>query len=139
MDSIGQRLKEERKRLGYNQTDFAALGGVQKNAQSNYEGDARRPDADYLAAIAKLGADVAFIVTGVASPTGVDPEEQAVLAGYRALDARGRAGVLALIGGMQSKREPAAVAIKGDVSQVVHGDMTVSGPTQFTINKKSRK
>lgn len=34
---IGERLKEERERLGMNQTDFAAQLNVSKNSQYNYE------------------------------------------------------------------------------------------------------
>ena len=64
MDDIGSRLKSERTRLGFNQTDFGAIGGVQKLAQINYEKGERFPGADYLQAIAKEGADVQFIITG---------------------------------------------------------------------------
>ena len=63
--TIGSRLKEERKRIRLNQTDFAALAGVQISAQTNYENDKRQPDAKYLAAIAAAGADVSYITTGV--------------------------------------------------------------------------
>ena len=40
-NTIGQRLKEERERLGLNQTDFGLIGGVKKLAQLNYEKDER--------------------------------------------------------------------------------------------------
>ena len=62
--TIGSRLKEERERLGISQGKFCTLGGVTRKTQGNYESDIRRPDADYLAAIAKAGADVLYIVTG---------------------------------------------------------------------------
>lgn len=106
MDSIGRRLKEERKRLGYNQTDFASQGGVQKNAQSNYESDVRQPDAGYLAAIAAVGVDIAYVVTGSRSGAALSAEENALLGGYRKLDARGRVGVLALMDGLQAATLP---------------------------------
>ncbi len=64
MSTPSQRLREERKRLGYNQTDFGALGGVRKQAQIKYEAGLRRPDASYLLGIAKAGADVRYIITG---------------------------------------------------------------------------
>lgn len=64
MNPIGERLREERVRLGLNQDDFAEVGGVQRRAQGNYERGERAPDADYLARIAERGADVLFIVTG---------------------------------------------------------------------------
>lgn len=69
---VGKRLKEERNRLGLNQSDFAVLGGVEKRAQIYYEQEARSPDAEYLAAIAKAGADVLYIVTGVRSAASLD-------------------------------------------------------------------
>lgn len=47
------------------QEQFAGVAGVQRRAQVTYEKDERRPDADYLAAIATAGADVQYIVTGV--------------------------------------------------------------------------
>lgn len=64
MNTIGSRLKEERKSLGYDQAQFGELGGVNRGSQSRYERDERSPDADYLAAIADAGADVCYIITG---------------------------------------------------------------------------
>lgn len=61
---IGDRLKQERERLGLNQTDFSAKAGASKNTQYNYEKGERSPDANYLAAAAALGVDVLFVVTG---------------------------------------------------------------------------
>ena len=61
---IGARLKEERRRLGMNQADFAALGDAGRASQFNYESGERSPDASYLAAIAEAGADIGYIVTG---------------------------------------------------------------------------
>lgn len=61
---IGARLKEERERLGMNQSDFAAIAEAGRKTQFNYEIGERAPDAGYLAAIAVAGADVQYIVTG---------------------------------------------------------------------------
>ena len=63
MDS-GKRLQSERKRLNLNQSELGELGGVSKNTQSLYENNTRAPDVTYLAAIAKHGVDVGYIVTG---------------------------------------------------------------------------
>lgn len=70
MSAIFERLKEERIRLGLNQTDFGAIGGVQKNSQVKYESGARHPDAPYLEAIAAAGADVNYILTGARAGAG---------------------------------------------------------------------
>jgi len=80
--SMGRRLAEERKRLRLNQTDFAALAGLQISAQTNYENDRRQPDAKYLAAIAAAGADVNYILTGVRA-AALAPDEAALLDNYR--------------------------------------------------------
>lgn len=50
------------------QTDFGALGGVQKRAQINYESGSRSPDAEYLSAIAAAGVDVLYVLTGKRTP-----------------------------------------------------------------------
>lgn len=58
------RLREERERLGLSQEAFSALANAAKRAQIYYEKGERRPDADYLTAIAEAGADVLYILTG---------------------------------------------------------------------------
>ncbi len=67
MSTIGERLAEERKRLGYNQTDFAEIGGIKRASQVNYETNRRSPDSEYWEGIAKIGVDVQYILTGIRS------------------------------------------------------------------------
>lgn len=64
MSAFGERLKDERERLGHNQEAFGLIGGVKRNAQANYERGDRTPDSDYLAAIGAAGADVLYILMG---------------------------------------------------------------------------
>ncbi|MDW5418133.1 helix-turn-helix transcriptional regulator [Iodobacter sp. CM08] len=71
METIGHRLKSERIRLGLSQTAFGAIGGVLKQAQSNYERSERYPDAGYLESLHKVGVDILYIVTGTASCSNV--------------------------------------------------------------------
>lgn len=75
--TIGIRLKEERLRLGFNQTVMAEKCGVGKNTQLAYEKDERTPDASYLAEAAGLGMDVLYVVTGTRLPL---PSESLTLA-----------------------------------------------------------
>ncbi|OAI58253.1 transcriptional regulator [Ralstonia solanacearum] len=105
MESLGERLAEERKRKELNQTEFGALGGVTVKTQVLYEKSERVPDANYLTALADSGIDVLYVLTGKHSAAELAPDEEMVLTGYRKLDARGRAGVLALIGGIQPEAE----------------------------------
>ena len=65
MGTVADRLKNERARLGLNQTDFAAIAGQSKKSQMRYEAGERSPDAAYLSLLASAGADVAYILTGV--------------------------------------------------------------------------
>ncbi|EJI5073122.1 helix-turn-helix transcriptional regulator [Salmonella enterica] len=60
----GARLKEERERLGYNQTDFAALVGASKHSQINWEKGVSSPDSAFLEVWAKVGLDVLYVVMG---------------------------------------------------------------------------
>ncbi|WP_459863517.1 helix-turn-helix domain-containing protein [Endothiovibrio diazotrophicus] len=97
---IGERLREERERLGFSQSDLGAIGGVTLRSQGNYERGDRAPDALYLAAVAAHGVDVCYIVTGsrpgnAATPAGTaapaaDPDEQQMLELYRQLKPRWR-------------------------------------------------
>lgn len=64
MSTIGERLREERERLGMSQTALGAIGGVLKQAQLKYEQGSRMPDAAYLAAVASQGVDVVYVLTG---------------------------------------------------------------------------
>jgi transcriptional regulator with XRE-family HTH domain len=57
-------LKEERARLAKSQTDFAALAGGTKSTQISWEKDATAPNATALAAMAKFGVDVLYVLTG---------------------------------------------------------------------------
>lgn len=64
MNTPGERLKQERQRLGLSQEAFARIGGVGKRTQINYESGERRPDAAYFEGIASAGANVDYILTG---------------------------------------------------------------------------
>lgn len=84
--SLGERLKEERLRLGLSQTALGEVGGVTKKTQGLYEGNGRAPDSDYLVAIASAGADVLYILTGqrgIAPAPTLAPDEAALLDNYR--------------------------------------------------------
>lgn len=100
MDTIGERLREERERLGFSQPAFGAIGGVAKRAQINYEQGARMPDASYLAAVTKVGVDTIYVLTGERRAAAVlTPEEHALLGHFRdaSKDVR-RAAIGALVG-----------------------------------------
>ncbi|CAG2152588.1 helix-turn-helix domain-containing protein [Ralstonia mannitolilytica] len=115
---IAERLREERKRLGLTQERFGAEGGVGKLAQLNYEKGERSPDAAYLSAVALLGVDVSYVLTGERVRVAMTPDEAAFLAAYRALDARGKAAAIGAVAGLSV---PPHSGGAGHQSQVVVG------------------
>lgn len=63
MKTFGLRLRQERKRLGLTQSALASIGGVEANAQSQYENGNRSPRAEYLRKIQRAGADMVFLLS----------------------------------------------------------------------------
>lgn len=63
-ESVGARIREERKRLGLSLAVFAANCGVSKTSQALYEADKRAPDSDYLQRAHSCGANAAYMLLG---------------------------------------------------------------------------
>lgn len=61
---LGDRLKEERMRLGFSQPAFAALVEASKSSQASWEKGTAYPNAQALDVWARVGVDVAYVVTG---------------------------------------------------------------------------
>lgn len=96
--SIGERLEEERSRLGLSQTETAQVAkelgvpGATRQSQARYEKGQAAPSAAYMSAIATSGFDVLYILTGQRSAAGtvsataeLPPGEQLLLEAYRDL------------------------------------------------------
>ncbi|WP_339844341.1 helix-turn-helix domain-containing protein [uncultured Halopseudomonas sp.] len=96
---LGERLRAERKRLGFSQTEFAELAGSSKHAQINWEKGVAAPNALALRAWAEEGLDVLFVVLGTqpgVKPRGdLPPDEQLLLESYRGMAAKTRKELLA--------------------------------------------
>lgn len=121
---IGQRLKNERLRLELSQAELAAELGTNKKSQTNYELGHNQPSASYLAAAARLGIDVAYVLTGERAPT-VSTVERELLRLFRSASPDLRAAVMA---GLTATAAPSTssaprVAIHGgEQGQVIAGD-----------------
>lgn len=97
---IGRRLKEERKRLGLNQEQFALAAGITRRPYAEWEAGNTSPTAAQLAALARLGADVRYIVTGERdgpAPITLTSDERVLLDSYRALEPAMRKRILAFV------------------------------------------
>ncbi|SUD65878.1 Helix-turn-helix domain [Pandoraea pnomenusa] len=138
MTTLGERLKQERKRLGLNQEEFAAHGGVKRYAQLNYENGSRKPDSDYLAAVASLGVDVLFVLTGRCDPGSLPSDEAELLRRYReASDALKAAALGALIGGAAPAKVQQNFHSGVNIGQQITGNVTA--PQAFTVGGSKKK
>lgn len=63
-DQRGERLRQERSRLGLSQKDFAALFGKKNMAVMRYEKGERVMGHDDLEALYAAGVDVYYLITG---------------------------------------------------------------------------
>ena len=103
---VGERLKEERERLGLNQTDFAALAQATRKALFNWETGTAAPNAIALAAWAAVGLDVLYVVTGqrtggASAPPparAVSEGDRVLLDNFHAAPAQVQAGVKTTLG-----------------------------------------
>ncbi len=101
---IGARLQAERKRLGLNQDQFGDAVGVSKRTQAAYEAGTTDPTSLYLfSAASKLGVDVLFVVTGVATPCPTESlsvGEDRLVTQYRSLRESDQQAVDRIVGAM---------------------------------------
>ena len=148
----GERIKEERERLGLSQADFAALADSTRKTLFNWESGAATPNATVLAAWAAHGLDVLYVVTGQRSPSipATDPAEQVLLDSYRRCGATAKqnliqtaallsAGLGAAAVGTPKPRTKSAAGGRGNIridgstvhGHVVQGDVVQHGPVSM--------
>ena len=104
---FGARLKEERKRLGLMQAEFAARVGSDMPKQSMYENDRRALRAAYLARAAAAGVDVLYVLTGRRSEGASGEGVSELLAAFLSLKPEVRevvARLVADLGGLSEQR-----------------------------------
>ncbi|WP_250466085.1 helix-turn-helix transcriptional regulator [Caballeronia sp. GAFFF2] len=135
MSTFFERLREERKRLRLNQTDFAGVAGVTKESQLKYENGSRRPDATYLEAIAAYGVDILYILTGRRDVSTLSADETDLVRRYREAIPGVRAAVQAALTAGNATIKAQQDFRGARINQQVSGD--VQGP--FTINMEMGK
>lgn len=82
-ESIGNRLREERKRLNLSQRELGKLGGVTAQAQFKYEHNRIFPRADYFINIDSVGIDVNYVLFGIKGELVRNEEERKLLHLFR--------------------------------------------------------
>lgn len=123
--TIGERLFEERNRLGMNQPDFAALGGKTKKTLIEWEKGEAYPNAAFLAAISAHGADIQYIVTGQRSAQALSQDEQELLGYWRAAPLAVKAAAIGALQGGSASAMSVKQTISGNANQVAGNNMGV--------------
>lgn len=97
-EAVAVRLQQERKRLAFNQSDFADHAGVSKRTQAAYEAGTSEPGIGYLRKIAELGVDVWYLITGApAVVSDISRDEQELISQYRLLNGEDRSAIMRLV------------------------------------------
>ena len=117
---FGQRLKEERKRVGFTQPRLGEIVSLTKRTVIDWEKDKSSPTAIQLAAMAKHGFDVSYLITGIRTqPVELPSDEALLLEIFRALDIEEKTMALKfLIGGLESLQ----------VDKNANADSTIENP-----------
>lgn len=92
---IGERLKAERERLELTQPAFAEIAGAKKRTLIDWEKGVSSPTAVQLAALAEMGVDVLFVLTGqrsqpVPATAGLSRRAAALLDNFEHTDEAGK-------------------------------------------------
>lgn len=114
------------------QTAFGRLGGVGKTTVLAWEHGTAFPNAAFLAVIAKLGADVGYIVTGSRDydpPPALTAEEQTLLGHWRGASRETKNATLGALLGVGPARPVATQIYHGQVGQIVKGDAHIGQQT----------
>lgn len=131
MESIGERLRAERKRLALSLKAFGALGGVSEKTMVLYEKGERTPDVGFLANLSESGVDALFVVTGRPDASALSADEVDLVRRYRdAPDVVKAAAIAALTAG---------AAPSSSKYQMNFGGATIGNQNVGDVNIKSRK
>lgn len=126
VENIHHRLREELDRLGFSLASAARKAGESspQRIKDVVSGKQRCP-VDLLARLLPLGVDTQYIMTGQHSAaTALAPDESILVEGYRKLDGRGKAGLLAFIAGANTPNA-ARATFHGPVGTAINGDMHI--------------
>lgn len=132
MSTVGERLREQRKALGFSQEEFAARAGVSRRPYLDWEANRTAPTAVQLAALAYAGADVRYIVTGerdYAPPEPLKAEERVLLDLYRQAAGSDKAAALRVLAGGGTRD---AIGVAGGIKQRAGRDII----TNSKVKKK---
>ncbi|MHA6881519.1 helix-turn-helix domain-containing protein [Ralstonia pseudosolanacearum] len=154
--NFGDRLEEERTRLGLKKGEMAAAGNVAPSTYTSYLRGERIPDLLALAVWSKAGVDPLYVVTGRRNSGNLPQDEEALLDAYRGLNAPLKVAAVGAVYGMgrnwpvrppgavrdrdAEQQQPAgsSVRVGGDVGQYFEGNQTGAVNIDMSKGKKKR-
>lgn len=107
----GNRLKEERKKLGLTQAQAAEKCGVSGRMWGDYERGISQPKTELFFQFEKAGIDVQYVMHGrrdeaaaMPSENTLTTEEQALLAQFRQLNGEGKTAIFSMLNALLPKK-----------------------------------
>lgn len=127
---LGERLRQERRRLGLTQEELANSAGIHRRTQTNYELGKTEPDMAYFQALRRVGLDATYVQTGTKSSPG-DEQSSATERLF-----------LALCDALQIPLDKVHSAISGAASGAAHSEFhghikTLMG-SSLVLNSKNK-
>lgn len=132
---FGNRLKEERKKLGLNQAEIAKKCGVSREMWGKWERGENKPSSEKLFSFEQIGIDVQYVMHGrrgetvALPPDSLSPEEKELLALFRETAAADREMILMVARRAEKKAAFSAEKPRvknnthiGKVGQIVQAD-----------------
>ena len=110
VSDFANRLKEQRKKLGYTQAQIAEICGVSGRMWGDYERGKYFPRNENLIAIEKAGIDVQYVMYGEQSSDFRQPEitlsaeEQELLTQFRQLSQDGKTAIFSMLSALLPKK-----------------------------------
>ena len=145
---LGQRLKEERKRVGFTQPQLGEIVSLTKRTVIDWEKDKSSPTAIQLAAMAKNGFDVSYLITGIRTqPVELPSDEAFLLDSFRSLNNEQKKMTLQfLLGGIENIKELATPNIENknnkDNTGVIAGttgDVSIDNSTDKSADSSNQQ
>ena len=102
---FGNRLKEQRKKMGLTQADAAQKAGIERETWGKYERGVFLPSGDVLVSFLNIGIDVSalFSVSDRQPENLLAQDEQELLTHYRQASDNGKFVILSVAQGAEKK------------------------------------
>lgn len=107
---FGNRLKEQRKKLGLKQSEAAEKCGVSREIWGKWERGENKPTSEKLFSFEKIGIDVNYVMYGEQRSDFRQPEitlsaeEQELLTQFRQLNQDGKTAIFSMLSALLPKK-----------------------------------